>query len=55
MIDIADIPLIDSVYREFFNTPYPNRSSIAAKALVVPGMRVEIVAYAVPSHCPPLT
>jgi 2-iminobutanoate/2-iminopropanoate deaminase len=47
MIDIADMPVIDKVYREFFNVPYPNRSSVAVKALVVPGMRVEIVANAV--------
>ncbi|VVD67773.1 endoribonuclease L-PSP [Pandoraea eparura] len=50
MIDIADMPVIDSVYREFFNAPYPNRSSAAVKALVVPGMRVEIVANAVISR-----
>lgn len=50
MIDIADMPVIDSVYREFFNAPYPNRSSVAVNALVVPGMRVEIVANAVLSR-----
>ncbi|WP_449412177.1 RidA family protein [Pandoraea soli] len=50
MIDIADMPTIDSVYREFFSAPYPNRSSVAVKALVVPGMRVEIVANAVLSR-----
>lgn len=50
MIDIADMPAIDSVYREFFSAPYPNRSSVAVKALVVPGMRVEIVANAVLSR-----
>ncbi|SOE99522.1 Enamine deaminase RidA, house cleaning of reactive enamine intermediates, YjgF/YER057c/UK114 family [Burkholderia sp. OK233] len=47
MIDITDMPVIDRVYREFFTAPYPNRSSVAVKALVVPGMRVEIVANAV--------
>lgn len=50
MIDIADMPTIDSVYREFFSAPHPNRSSVAVKALVVPGMRVEIVANAVLSR-----
>uniref|UniRef100_UPI002ABE54A5 RidA family protein n=1 Tax=Burkholderia ubonensis TaxID=101571 RepID=UPI002ABE54A5 len=50
MIDITDMPVIDKVYREFFNAPYPNRSSVAVNALVVPGMRVEIVASAVLSR-----
>lgn len=47
MTDIADMPAIDSVYREFFAAPYPNRSSVAVNALVVPGMGIEIVANAV--------
>jgi len=46
MTDVTDMPLIDGVYREFFQSPYPNRSSAAVAALVVPGMRLEIVAYA---------
>jgi 2-iminobutanoate/2-iminopropanoate deaminase len=45
MTDVADMPAIDTVYREFFKPPYPNRSS-AGVALVVPGMKLEIVAYA---------
>ena len=44
MTDVADMPVIDAVYREFFTAPYPNRSS-AGVALVVPGMKIEIVAY----------
>ncbi len=44
MTDVADMPAIDAVYREFFQPPYPNRSS-AGVALVVPGMKIEIVAY----------
>jgi 2-iminobutanoate/2-iminopropanoate deaminase len=47
MTDISDMPAIDAVYREFFASPYPNRSSAAVAALVVPGMKLEIVAYAV--------
>lgn len=47
MTDIADMPAIDRVYREFFTAPYPNRSSVAVNALVVPGMAIEIVANAV--------
>ncbi len=44
MTDVADMKAIDAVYREFFRPPYPNRSS-AGVALVVPGMKIEIVAY----------
>ena len=44
MTDVADMPAIDCVYREYFRAPWPNRSS-AGVALVVPGMRIELVAY----------
>jgi len=44
MTDVADMPAIDQVYREYFRPPWPNRSS-AGVALVVPGMKIEIVAY----------
>ena len=44
--NVADMPAIDAVYREFFEAPYPNRSSMGISALVVPGMKLEIVAYA---------
>jgi 2-iminobutanoate/2-iminopropanoate deaminase len=44
MTDVADMPAIDAVYRDFFQPPYPNRSS-AGVALVVPGMKIEVVAY----------
>ncbi len=43
MIDAADMKVIDKVYREFFTAPYPSRSSAVVQALVVPGMRVEMV------------
>jgi 2-iminobutanoate/2-iminopropanoate deaminase len=46
MTDVADMPAIDAVYREFFSAPYPNRSSMGVAGLVVPGMKIEIVAYA---------
>ncbi|EHP37908.1 endoribonuclease L-PSP [Cupriavidus basilensis OR16] len=45
LVDAGDVPVVDAVYREFFAMPYPNRSTVIAKALVVPGMRIEIVAY----------
>lgn len=46
MTDVQDMAAIDAVYREFFAPPYPNRSSMGVAALVVPGMKLEIVAYA---------
>lgn len=47
MVDIDDMFAIDAVYREFFAPPWPNRSSAAVAGLVVPGMKIEIVAYAI--------
>lgn len=46
MTDERDMPAIDRVYREFFEAPYPNRSSVAVRGLVAPGMRMEMVVYA---------
>jgi len=46
MTDLEDMPQIDRVYLEFFAPPYPNRSSMGVSGLVVPGMKIEIVAYA---------
>jgi len=46
MTDVADMPAIDAVYRTFFEAPWPNRSSAAVAGLVVPAMKIEIVAYA---------
>ncbi|MET1535367.1 RidA family protein [Burkholderia sola] len=47
MTDVGSMPIIDNVYREYFSAPYPNRSSVVVKALVVPGMGIEIVVNAV--------
>lgn len=46
LTDVQDMKTVDDVYREFFKPPYPNRSSAVVAALVVTGMRIEIVAYA---------
>jgi enamine deaminase RidA (YjgF/YER057c/UK114 family) len=46
MTEVQDMARIDAVYREFFAAPYPNRSSMGVAGLVVPGMKIEIVAYA---------
>ena len=52
LTDITDMPAVDAVYREHFQPPYPNRSSVAVSALAVPGMRIELVAYACVSGPP---
>ncbi|MDM0116926.1 RidA family protein [Variovorax sp. J22R133] len=49
LTDAGDMAAVDAAYREFFSAPYPNRSSVVVQALVVPGMRIEMVAYAVAS------
>ncbi len=41
----ADFPGMNEIYGEYFKAPYPNRATIVAQ-LMVPGARVEIVAYA---------
>lgn len=46
MTDVADIDSIDKVYREFFSAPFPNRASVGVAALVEPGMKLEVLAYA---------
>lgn len=50
MTDVNDMAAIDQVYQEFFQAPYPNRASVAVQALVVPGMRIELVAYVSLGH-----
>ena len=43
--DPKDFPGMNAVYGEYFAKPYPNRATIVAQ-LMVPGARIEIVAYA---------
>lgn len=43
--DPADFPGMNAVYATYFDAPYPNRATIVAQ-LMVPGARIEIVAYA---------
>jgi hypothetical protein len=43
--DPRDFPGMNAVYSEYFQKPYPNRATIVAQ-LMVPGARIEIVAYA---------
>lgn len=46
MTDVTDMDSIDKVYREFFPAPFPNRASVGVAALVEPGMKLEVLAYA---------
>jgi enamine deaminase RidA (YjgF/YER057c/UK114 family) len=46
LIDAADFPMFNDIYREFFSEPFPNRSTVIVKELLAPGMRIEFVAYA---------
>jgi len=43
--DPSDFPGMNIVYSEAFPKPYPNRATIIA-GLMVPGAKIEIVAYA---------
>lgn len=43
--DPTDFPGMNAVYAEYFTAPYPNRATIVAQ-LMVPGAKIEIVAYA---------
>ncbi|MFE6957256.1 RidA family protein [Streptomyces sp. NPDC057696] len=44
LTDPADIPLVDAVYQEYFDAPYPNRCCVVVAALAVPDMRIELMA-----------
>jgi 2-iminobutanoate/2-iminopropanoate deaminase len=41
----SDFPGMNEIYGQYFSKPYPNRATIVAR-LMVPGARIEIVAYA---------
>jgi 2-iminobutanoate/2-iminopropanoate deaminase len=43
--DPGDFPGMNEIYAKAFKPPYPNRATIVA-SLMVPGARIEIVAYA---------
>lgn len=43
--DPKDFPGMNEIYGQYFAKPYPNRATIIAQ-LMVPGARIEIVAYA---------
>jgi enamine deaminase RidA (YjgF/YER057c/UK114 family) len=41
----SDFPGMNEIYGQYFAKPYPNRATVVAR-LMVPGARIEIVAYA---------
>jgi enamine deaminase RidA (YjgF/YER057c/UK114 family) len=46
LVDPDDFPEVNRLYKEFFREPYPNRSTLVVKSLMVPGMRIEVLAQA---------
>lgn len=46
LTDINDVKLLDRIYKNYFNFPYPNRSTVIVEKLVVPGMKIEITVSA---------
>lgn len=47
LIDRDDAAGMNKVYREVMPTPYPSRATVVVKELLTPGMRIEILAWAV--------
>ncbi|WP_240229541.1 RidA family protein [Devosia lacusdianchii] len=48
LVDRADAPGMNAVYREFFTQqPYPVRATVVVKELLADGLRVEMLATAV--------
>jgi 2-iminobutanoate/2-iminopropanoate deaminase len=47
---IEDKAAIDETYARYFRPPYPSRACIVVPGLVVPGTRLEVVAYAALPH-----
>lgn len=47
LTDVNDRAAYNEIYRAFFAAPYPNRATIIAAGLAVPGMRIEMVVHAV--------
>jgi len=47
LTESTDAATMNKVYGEFFSAPYPNRATVVVKALLAPGMRIEVVAHAV--------
>ena len=46
LVDPADGPAMNEVYKEYFKEPYPSRATVVVKQLMGPTMRVELIAHA---------
>jgi len=46
LTDGSDAAAMNSVYRTYFEPPYPNRATVVVAALLIPGANIEIVAHA---------
>jgi len=46
LVDGADAPAMNAVWREAFSEPFPCRATVVVKELLAPGMRIELVATA---------
>ena len=46
LTDSSDAAAMNSVYRTYFEPPYPNRATVVVAALLIPGANIEIVAHA---------
>jgi 2-iminobutanoate/2-iminopropanoate deaminase len=46
IVNASDFPAFNDVYREFFKEPFPSRSTVVVKELLVPGMLIECVVHA---------
>ena len=46
LTDPGDVDEFNRLYRDFMKPPYPNRALLVVQALAIPGMKVELVAYA---------
>ncbi|PVZ82559.1 RidA family protein [Serratia sp. S1B] len=47
LTDVKYVKLLDSIYRDYFDAPYPNRSTVIVDKLVVPEMIIEITVSAI--------
>lgn len=46
LVDGADAPAMNAIWREVFSEPFPCRATVVVKELLAPGMRIEIIATA---------
>jgi 2-iminobutanoate/2-iminopropanoate deaminase len=46
IVNASDFPAFNDVYREFFTEPFPSRSTVVVKELLVPGMLIECIVHA---------